>query len=195
MMDDDWTVLLSGWFPIVKSREASPKSSSRSFSPYFQYFGWSPRYRGVLGRSASSWFKRSASFCRVDRRAPVAARIPPNQPDSELQQQKMWSRTTRWARRDFVEGKVWGKECHRKRKVALTTGKDGRATILQVSSCQNMPLWKCCLERIPNKKVTLTHNKSSKKLLGCFSFNWKCVYLNQLFLQIPSFQGLGDVGG
>ena len=27
MMDDDWTVLLSGWFPIVKSREANPKSS------------------------------------------------------------------------------------------------------------------------------------------------------------------------
>ena len=26
MMDDDWTVLLSGWFPIVKSREAEARS-------------------------------------------------------------------------------------------------------------------------------------------------------------------------
>ena len=25
-MDDDWTVLLSGWFPIVKSREAEARS-------------------------------------------------------------------------------------------------------------------------------------------------------------------------
>ena len=37
---------------------------------YFYILGGVQRW-GVLGRSASSWFKRSASSCRVDGGAPV----------------------------------------------------------------------------------------------------------------------------
>ena len=65
MVDDEWTDLASCQVSKTPSHRIGAKTTT-----IFLYFGRSPEM-GVLGRSGSSWFKRSASLCPVDGGAPV----------------------------------------------------------------------------------------------------------------------------
>ena len=60
MVDDEWTDLASCQVSKTPSHRIGAKTTT-----IFLYFGRSPEI-GVLGRSGSSWFKRSASLCPVD---------------------------------------------------------------------------------------------------------------------------------
>ena len=62
MVDDEWTDLVGCQVSNTHSHRIGAKSCPTTI---FLYFGRSPEI-GVLGRSGSSWFKRSASLCPVD---------------------------------------------------------------------------------------------------------------------------------
>ena len=63
MLDGEWTVLAG----CQVSKAHTPRICAKTC---LKVLGGVERW-GVLGRSASSWFKRSASSCRVDGGAPV----------------------------------------------------------------------------------------------------------------------------